>query len=155
MQVRVQEQMTIMNIRRMSLIGATLLVVIVVSAIAYSVIFPGYTASPREGQVAFLGIRGETSALREKIEIAARKKGTLDGVAKEMRAEYRGLSGKYVSDVALLEDGTLAIKARLTDSAPSPAQAVWVLLIPQFTSGSTIEWRCIGYPKGILVRQCE
>ena len=132
-------------------IVALISMAIVVGVVAQVFLTPHYSPAPKESELALLSIHSETKDLRDAVVTAIKGHYYVEPAAliKKSRAS------KYIADLTVLKDGTLAMKVGLPANEGKETFAVWVWFIPVQNAQGGVDWTCVAYPKKILTKQCD
>lgn len=119
----------------------------------YILLSPTATNAPPRQHVATVQVYRELAPIRQQVEATYHLNKTLVKPNPIAPLTPRDASSLVV-DVAVLDGGVLAAKARVPNGVRDQRSEVWVWLIPSVHAGELV-WRCVAYPKGLLAKRCD
>lgn len=133
-----------------TLIFLLISIAIVVGVVAQVFLTPHYSPAPKESELALLSIHSETKDLRDAVVAAIKGHHSVE----QASLVKKSLESKYIDDLTVLKDGTLAMKVGLPSKESKETLSVWVWFIPTQNAQGGVDWTCVAYPKKILTKQC-
>jgi len=126
-------------------------IAIVVGVLVQVFFTPHYSPAPKESETALLNIHSETKDLRDAVVTAIKGRHSVEPAL----LIKTSIASKYIEDLTVLKDGTLALKVRLPSKEGKETLEVWVWFIPVQNAQGSIDWTCVAYPKKSLTNQCK